>query len=195
MEQDQEIPMEQPGQPSSSPMDDYQREQDRIDEAKHEAATLYAEKMCDMMGIEGDDERVKMVEGFRAVFGGGPRFPSGPVMIPKQPPPIPDSCCVVEKNGCIESLDWMCILSRTYKEVYHFRDSKMSCELFIYNKMGPVNLNHEQTVHQLKWLDAVRKWQAELNVSSNPYGISYSGIVRIPHDLLNHPAIQEFING
>ena len=183
---------QQPNNDMSNPMEEYQREIDRQDEAKHDAATIMAEKFGDIMGIEDPEERAKLVEGYRALFGGGPKFSPSPAtyqmipgMMPAKPEPLPDSCCttVNDIGGDVVTLDWSCLLARVFKQVFH--PSTNTSTLYL-TKAYPLNLDKRQTRHLFKWLSAMKK-----HTETQPYGISAG--MRFPNVLLSHPAVVSII--
>lgn len=166
----------------ANPMEEYRRELDRQDEAKHDAATIMAEKFCNILGVEGDEERAKMVEGYRAVFAGGPRFPVGLSPTPKMVTPPDPICTTEEANGDLVTYDWYCLLSRLYKQVVH-KDG--TCSIYCYGKQLPIKLTNEQTRSMLRYVQQLSDVPAGAYFGPQP--------TRVPVTLLAHPLVKSII--
>lgn len=200
MEQDQEIPMEQPGQPRTPEegmkeyVDNLNRENERTSEAIHDGFTIVAEKLADMMDVRDPEERFKLVEGYRALIS---TFMPRPVPVPMEMGPMPGitiikqpdpNCVTVEgKRGHIVLLDWVCILQRTFKLTFDIEDDQgdeFAAHLEFYNG-GDLYLNRPQAKHLARYLNDLDQ---NGGMMMGPYGN------RSPKAFLALPVVQALIN-
>jgi hypothetical protein len=181
--------MEQDQNPTTphNPLEDYQRQEDQRQEIIHDGMTIMAEKMADMMGVEDPEDRAKMVEGYRTMMAGPSRMPFGvPLQFPPVPRVTPQPCCTTTgPAGEIITMDWFCILQRTYKHTYY--PATKTTKLVTYQGRV-IDLDPAQTLHLVKYLDDLRKAEESQTVGGfNPYGN------RTPGEFLSHPAIKELL--
>lgn len=210
MEQNQEIPMEQPQQPKTQEeemkeyVDNLNRESERTSEAIHDGFTIVAEKLADMMDVRDPEERFKLVEGYRALISTFipkpvpismmpgrpvPMYPGamgmGPITAIKQPDP---NCVTVEgKREHIVLLDWICILQRTFKLTFDIKDGQgdeFAAHLEFYNG-GDLYLNRPQAKHLVRYLNDLDQ---NGGMMMGPYGNSS------PKAFLTLPIVQALIN-
>src|SRR5271155_908735 len=171
MEQDQQ----QPNQLNNT-VDEYERREDQRKDIIHDGMTIMAEKIADMMGIEDQEEKAKMIEGYRTMMAGPQRMPS---LMMSMPTVIPDSTCTtIGPAGEIITMDWTCILSHTYKHTYY--PTTKTTKLVTYQGRV-IDLDQAQTLHLVRFLDDMNKSKPGM------YGN------RPPKTFLDHPAIKELL--
>lgn len=161
--------------------EDFLSEEDRRTEAIHDGMTVMAERMADMLGIEGIDERSKMVDGFRSIFE-SPKMSFKPLppqsfVLPSLPPSTPSCHTSTTPGGQLVTYDWYCLLSRTYRQT--FSPQTNTCILDLYHGQS-IRLDASQTKSLFKYINSI---------PASGFAQQY----RRPDDLLAHPAVKKII--
>jgi hypothetical protein len=90
-------------------------------------------------------------------------------------PPPPSTHTSEAPGGLLITMDWVCLLSRTFRQVFNTVTGTMRLDLY---EGSHVDLDRDQT-------RALLQWMKDSSQSNNPY----MSIGRQPKMLLDHPAV------
>lgn len=164
----------------------YRKEEADKSKAIADGFSIMGEGLCTLLKIKDVKKKARLIAGYKALsssfFPSQPPTPpfmyGGVVNVPQRPPSPPMSCCTTEEDGVVVTLDWYCLLSRTYKQ--EFFPAHKNCILYLYSGQE-VDLDKEQTLSLLKYISALDQ-SGQL-----------SSMNRSPRGLLDHPAVKALL--